>query len=79
MPILVIAEHDNAHLKASTHHTLGAAQTIGGDVHVLVAGAGCEGVAQAAAQAAGVSKVLLADASHYKDELAESLALLVVQ
>ncbi|HET9043452.1 MAG TPA: FAD-binding protein, partial [Burkholderiales bacterium] len=47
--------------------------------HVLVAGAGCEGVAQAAAQAAGVSKVLLADASHYKDELAESLALLVVQ
>jgi electron transfer flavoprotein alpha subunit len=79
MPILVIAEHDNAHLKASTHHTLGAAQAIGGDVHVLVAGAGCEGVAQAAAQAAGVSKVLLADASHYKDELAESLALLVVQ
>jgi electron transfer flavoprotein alpha subunit len=76
---LVIAEHDNAHLKASTHHTLGAAQAIGGDVHVLVAGAGCEGVAQAAAQAAGVSKVLLADASHYKDELAESLALLVVQ
>jgi electron transfer flavoprotein alpha subunit len=79
MPILVIAEHDNAHLKASTHHTLGAAQAIGGDVHVLVAGAGCEGVAQAAAQAAGVSKVLLADAPHYKDELAESLALLVVQ
>jgi len=79
MPILVIAEHDNAHLKASTHHALGAAQAIGGDVHVLVAGAGCEGVAQAAAQAAGVSKVLLADAPHYKDELAESLALLVVQ
>jgi electron transfer flavoprotein alpha subunit len=79
MPILVIAEHDNAHLKASTHHTLGAAQAIGGDVHVLVAGAGCEGVAQVAAQAAGVSKVLLADAPHYKDELAESLATLVVQ
>ena len=79
MPILVIAEHDNAHLKASTHHTLGAAQAIGGDVHVLVAGAGCEGVAQAAAQATGVGKVLLADAPHYKDELAESLAMLVVQ
>jgi electron transfer flavoprotein alpha subunit len=79
MTILVIAEHDNARLKASTHHTLGAAQAIGGDVHVLVAGAGCEDVAQAVAQATGVSKVLLADASHYKDELAESLALLVVQ
>jgi electron transfer flavoprotein alpha subunit len=79
MPILVIAEHDNAHLKASTLHTLGAAQAIGGDVHVLVAGAGCEAVAQVAAQAAGVAKVLLADAPHYKDELAESLATLVVQ
>jgi len=79
MPILLIAEHDNAHLKASTHHTLAAAQAIGGDVHVLVAGAGCEGVAQAAAQAVGVKKVLLAEAPHYKDELAESLATLVVQ
>ena len=79
MPILVIAEHDNTHLKGSTLHTLGAAQAIGGEVHVLVAGAGCEAVAQAAAQAAGVAKVLLADAAHYKDELAESLALLVIQ
>ncbi|HSD42279.1 MAG TPA: FAD-binding protein [Burkholderiales bacterium] len=79
MPILVIAEHDNVHLKASTLHTLTAAKAIGGDVHVLVAGAGCEGVAQAAAQAQGVTKVLLADAPHYRDELAESLALLAVQ
>ncbi len=79
MPILVIAEHDNAHLKGATLHTLGAAQAIGGDVHVLVAGAGCDAVARTAAQAAGVAKVLLADAAHYKDELAESLALLVVQ
>jgi len=79
MPILVIAEHDNSHLKASTLHTLGAAKAIGGDVHVLVAGAGCEAVAQVAAQAQGAAKVLLADAPHYKDELAESLAVLVVQ
>jgi electron transfer flavoprotein alpha subunit len=79
MPILVIAEHDNAHLKGSTLHTLAAAKAIGGDVHVLVAGGGCEAVAQAAAQAQGVGKVLLADAPHYKDELAESLAALVVQ
>jgi electron transfer flavoprotein alpha subunit len=79
MPILVIAEHDNAHLKASTLHTLGAAKAIGGEVHVLVAGAGCEPVARAAAQAQGVTKVLLVEAAHYKDELAESLATLVVQ
>jgi electron transfer flavoprotein alpha subunit len=79
MPNLVIAEHDNVHLKASTLHTLGAAKAIGGDCHVLVAGGGCEAVAQAAAQAQGVAKVLLADAPHYKDELAESLATLVVQ
>jgi electron transfer flavoprotein alpha subunit len=79
MPILVIAEHDNAHLKASTLHTLGAAKAIGGDCHVLVAGGGCEAVAQAAAQVQGVSKVLLADAPHYKDELAEPLAALAVQ
>jgi electron transfer flavoprotein alpha subunit len=79
MAILVIAEHDNAHLKASTLHTLAAAKAIGGDVHVLVAGAGCEAVAQAASQVQGVAKVLLAEAPHYKDELAESLALLAVQ
>jgi electron transfer flavoprotein alpha subunit len=79
MPILVIAEHDNAQLRASTLHALGAAKAIGGEVHVLVAGGGCEAVAQAAGQAQGVVKVLLADAPHYKDELAESLATLVVQ
>jgi electron transfer flavoprotein alpha subunit len=79
MPILVIAEHDNAHLKAATLHTLGAAKAIGGEVHVLVAGAACEPVARAAAQAQGVAKVLLVEAAHYRDELAESLATLVVQ
>jgi electron transfer flavoprotein alpha subunit len=77
MPILVIAEHDNAHLRASTLHTLAAAQAIGGDIHVLVAGAGCEAVAQAAGKAAGVAKVLLADAPHFKDELAENVGSLV--
>ncbi|MFO1364139.1 MAG: FAD-binding protein [Burkholderiales bacterium] len=79
MSILVIAEHDNSHLKAATLHALGAARAIGGEAHVLVAGGGCEAVAQAAARAQGVAKVLLADAPHYRDELAESLATLVVQ
>jgi electron transfer flavoprotein alpha subunit len=77
MTILVIAEHDNAALKPSTLHTLGAAKQIGGDVHVLVAGQGAQGVAQAASQAQGVAKVLLADSPQYKDQLAENLAALV--
>jgi electron transfer flavoprotein alpha subunit len=77
MAILVIAEHDNAVLKVSTRHTLGAAKQIGGDVHVLVAGQGCAAVAQAAAAVPGVGKVLLADAPQYKDQLAENLAALV--
>jgi electron transfer flavoprotein alpha subunit len=78
MAILVVAEHDNAALKPSTLHTLGAAKQIGGDVHVLVAGQGCQAVAQAAAAVPGVGKVLLADAAQYKDQLAENLAALVV-
>jgi electron transfer flavoprotein alpha subunit len=78
MPILVIAEHDNAQLKGSTLTTLGAAKALGGEVHVLVAGGGCDAVAQAVAQVPGVAKVLLADAPHYKDELAENVAALVV-
>jgi electron transfer flavoprotein alpha subunit len=78
MSILVIAEHDNVALKAATLNTLTAAAQIGADVHVLVAGAHCAPVAQAAATLAGVSKVKLADAPHYADQTAENLAALVV-
>ncbi|MCC6609632.1 MAG: electron transfer flavoprotein subunit alpha/FixB family protein [Burkholderiales bacterium] len=78
MPILVIAEHDNKVLKESTLHALGAAVKLGGDLHVLVAGADCRAVAEVAAKARGVAKVLLADAPHYKDELAENIAPLIV-
>lgn len=74
MTALVIAEHDNASLKAATLNTVTAAAACGGDVHVLVAGSNCGAVAQAAAQIAGVSKVLVADAAHLADSLAESLA-----
>ncbi len=78
MTILVIAEHDNATLKASTLNTITAAVAIGGDIHVLVAGHNAGAAAQAASQVAGVTKVLLADAPHYADQLAENLAALVV-
>ena len=78
MAILLIAEHDNAHLKSATRNTVTAAQKIGGEIHVLVAGGGCAAAAQAAAKIAGVSKVWLVDAPHYADQLAENLAALVV-
>jgi electron transfer flavoprotein alpha subunit len=76
--ILVIAEHDNAALKPSTLNALAAAQKIGGDVAILVAGSGCAAVARAAAAVPGVKKVLLAEAPQYKDQLAENLSALVV-
>ncbi|MDE2202086.1 MAG: FAD-binding protein, partial [Burkholderiaceae bacterium] len=74
MTALVIAEHDNQSIKAATLNTVAAAVQCGGDVHVLVAGAGCGAAAQAAAQIAGVTKVLVADAPQFADGLAENVA-----
>jgi len=74
MTTLVIAEHDNAELKGATLNTLAAAARLGGDVHVLVAGQGARAVADQAARAAGVAKVLLADAPHLAEGLAENVA-----
>lgn len=78
MGILVIAEHNNTELHASTLNTVTAASQIGGDVHVLVAGSAAAGVAAQAAQISGVAKVLHADAEHYKDGLAVELSPLIV-
>jgi electron transfer flavoprotein alpha subunit len=77
MTILVIAEHDHQSLKAATRNTITAAQQIGGDIHVLVAGTACSGAARQAAQCHGVSAVKVADAAHYLDQTAENLAALV--
>jgi electron transfer flavoprotein alpha subunit len=74
MVALVIAEHDNASLKGVTLNTVTAAAQCGGDVHILVAGSGCGAVAEQAAKVAGVSKVLVADAPHLLDGLAENVA-----
>jgi electron transfer flavoprotein alpha subunit len=73
MTILVIAEHDNASIKGATLNTVAAAQKIGGDVHVLVAGHNAQGAADAAAKIAGVAKVLLADAPQLAEGLAENV------
>src|ERR1700761_744689 len=73
MTILVIAEHDNASIKAATLNTVAAAAKVGGDVHVLIAGSNAQGAADAAANIAGVAKVLLADAPQLADGLAENI------
>ncbi|WP_254441143.1 electron transfer flavoprotein subunit alpha/FixB family protein, partial [Pandoraea cepalis] len=72
--ILVIAEHDNQSIKAATLNTVAAALQCGDDVHVLVAGNDAKAAADAAAQIAGVKKVLLADAPYFGDGLAENIA-----
>ena len=78
MATLLIADHDNASLNEQTAKAMSAATEIGGDVHVLVAGKGCDAAAQEAAKLAGVSKVLVADADHYENHLAEPMADLIV-
>ena len=79
MKTLVIAEHDNASLKAATLNAVAAAGALGGDVDILVAGAGCGAAADAAAQVPGVSKVICADNAAYEHQLAENLGLLVAE
>jgi len=74
MAALVIAEHDNTAVRGGTLNAVTAAAKCGGEVHVLVAGAGCGAAAQAAAAIAGVSKVLVADAPHLAEQLAEAVA-----
>ncbi|HYG85394.1 MAG TPA: FAD-binding protein [Azospirillum sp.] len=78
MALLVLAEHDNASLKHATLSVIAAAQKIGGDAHLLVAGHNARAVADQAAEVAGVSKVLLVDDAAYAHALAEPLAALLV-
>ena len=79
MKTLVIAEHDNESLKAATLNAVAAAGTLGGEVDILVAGAGCSAAADAAAQVLGVSKVICADNTAYEHQLAENVSLLVAE
>lgn len=79
MSILVVADHDNAELKPVTRVVIAAAQQIGGDIDVLVAGEGCGSAAEEAAKVAGVSKVLCADNAAYGHQLAENIAPLVAE
>jgi electron transfer flavoprotein alpha subunit len=79
MTVLVLAEHDNATLKPATLNAVSAAQAVGGDIHVLVAGAGARGAAEAAAKIPGIAKVRLADDAALAHGLAENVAPLVAR
>ncbi len=73
MTTLVLAEHDQAHLRGATLNTVTAATQLGAEVHVLVVGHDCAGAGAHAAKVAGVTKVLVADAAHFADGLAENV------
>ena len=79
MSILVVAEHDNSGINAATLNVITAAQQIGGDIAVLVAGSGCAGAGEAAAKIAGVGKVLVADNAAYDHMLAENVGALIAE
>ncbi|MFW2422825.1 MAG: electron transfer flavoprotein subunit alpha/FixB family protein [Porticoccaceae bacterium] len=79
MSVLVLAEHNNQSLNAATLNAVTAAQQIDASVDILVAGNGCQAVADAAAQVAGIGKVLLADNVAYENALAESIAPLLAE
>ncbi len=78
MALLVLADHDGKSIRKATLNTVAAAQKIGGEVHVLVAGSGCAEAAKSAAAVAGVTKVLHADGAPLAEELAENVAALLV-
>ena len=78
MPTLLLAEHDNKHLKDATAKAMTAARAIGAPVHVLIAGKDCRPAAEAAAKLGGVEKVLIADAPPLEHMLAEPTAALIV-
>ena len=79
MGTLVVAEHDNATLNPATLNAVAAAQALGADIDILVAGNGCAAVGEAAAKVAGIGKVLVADNAAYDHALAENTSLLVAE
>ena len=78
MSVLVLAEHDHRTLKTSTLHAISAARELGGEVHLLVAGADARAAAEQAAGVSGVAKVFLADAVHLTNPTAETLTAVLV-
>ena len=78
MAVLVIADHDGASLRDTTHKTVTAAKALGGDIDILVLGEGAKGVAEAAAKIEGVRKALVAEGAGLTNQLAEAVEATVV-
>ena len=78
MAILLLADHNNKTLGTANAKAMTAAKALGGEVHILVAGADCKSVAESAAKLAGADKVLLAEGPHLANALAEEVAALIV-
>src|SRR5579872_99155 len=78
MAVLVIADHDNAHVRNATHKTVTAALKLSSDVDILVAGKGCAAAAAQAAKIEGVRKVLVAESDELNEGMAEAFEALVV-
>ncbi len=78
MSVLIIADHDNAGIKSATLNTVTAAKELGDDIHILVAGSDCKGVAEQAAKIEGIGKVLVCDDAAYEHAMPENIASLVV-
>jgi len=78
MSVLLLAEHTNDALSPATGKALAAALQLGGDVHILIAGANCSPAAEEAAKLDGVAKVLVAEAAHFEHQLAEEISALVL-
>ena len=79
MSILIVAEHDNDNINAATLNAVTAANAIGGDIDILVAGHSCASVAEQASSISGISKVLVADSVAYAHALAENVSLVVAE
>ncbi|MFT6889763.1 MAG: electron transfer flavoprotein alpha subunit [Halioglobus sp.] len=79
MSTLVIAEHDNSSMKPATLNAVAAAQALGGDIDILVAGGDCGAAAEQAAAIPGIGKVLVADNAAYAHQLAENVSLLIAE
>ena len=77
MASLVLVEHDNTEIKGATLSAVTAAQKVGDDVHLLLAGSGSDMAAEAATQISGVTKVLHVDSPEYSASLAENIAPLI--
>ena len=78
MAVLVVAEHDNKTVRKATLNTVAAALKLGPDIHILIAGHQAGEAAKAASAISGISKVLVADAPHLREFLAENVAALIV-